>query len=90
MAERGSARIRTSARLLRSDPAATEEILDLYDDRRRKAIRNLTGSLFNQGEFENLLRWSTSGNTRQDDVFRRGGLVKKVKYELHQESVSIS
>ncbi|KIJ50781.1 hypothetical protein M422DRAFT_245448 [Sphaerobolus stellatus SS14] len=77
MAERGSARIRTSARLLRSDPAATEEILDLYDDRRRKAIRNLTGSLFNQGEFENLLRWSTSGNSRPDDVFRRGGLVKK-------------
>jgi len=79
MAERGSARIRTSARLLRSDPGTSDEILDLYDDRRRKAIRNLTGSLFNHGEFENLLRWSASGSSKPDDVFRRGGLVKKVR-----------
>ena len=77
MAERGCARSRTSSRLAATE--ANDESLKPYDDRRRKTIRFLAGSLFNSKELESLVGLSTSGAPRPDDVFKRGGLMKKAR-----------
>lgn len=71
MAKRGGARSRTAARLLGHSPDSSA------DSPRRKYIRNLASSLFNRGELEYLDMYSNSGYSRPDDIFRRGGLVKK-------------
>lgn len=77
MAERGCARSRTSSRLAAND--AANDSMRPYDDRRRKIIRVLAGSLFNNSELDSLVRYSTSGEPGPNDIFKRGGLVKKVK-----------
>ena len=77
MAERGCARSRTSSRLAASND--TNQGLKQNDDRRRKTIRVLAGSLFNYKELESLIGLSTSGPPRPDDVFKRGGLMKKAR-----------
>ncbi|KAF8473792.1 Gti1/Pac2 family-domain-containing protein [Gautieria morchelliformis] len=75
MAERGCARSRTSSRLATND--ASDENVRPHDSRHRRTIRLLAGSLFNADELENLVRMSISGESRINDVFKRGGLMKK-------------
>lgn len=76
MTKRGGARSRTAARLLGHTPESSA------DSSRRKYIRNLASSLFNKGELEFLELYSNSGYPRCDDIFKRGGLVKKVGFCL--------
>jgi len=77
MAQRGCARMRTSARAAHNMATSNEEGLSPSDDRHRKMLRSLTGSLFNEGELEELQQWFSSGMVRADDIFKRGGLIKK-------------
>lgn len=79
MAERGCARSRTSSRLAVNDSG--DDNLRPCDERRRKTVRAFAGSLFNTQELESLVRFSTSGPSRPADVFKRGGLMKKVKLQ---------
>ncbi|GJJ05943.1 hypothetical protein Clacol_000130 [Clathrus columnatus] len=71
MTKRGGARSRTAARLLGHTPESSAE------SQRRKYIRNLGSSLFNRGELEYLEMYSNSGYSKSDDIFKRGGLIKK-------------